>query len=86
MNRARYVFVTAEGHTYQPGSESIEPDIENLQVLGFGKGATSQEAFDDFLSTYHWLRGMAFCEAYCYRLAETPNDEQMFFAIPSKPV
>ncbi len=84
MATTRYIFLTAEGHTFQPGSECMEPDVQNLQVLGFGKGATSQEAFDDFLNTYHWLRGMAFCEAFCHRLAETPKDEEISFTIPSE--
>ena len=33
-----YMFITAEGFTCQPDSESIEPDIENLQVIGFDSG------------------------------------------------
>jgi len=24
-----YIFITTEGYTYQPGSEAVEPDIEN---------------------------------------------------------
>ena len=30
-----YIFITTEGFTYQPGSESPEPDVENCQVIGF---------------------------------------------------
>jgi hypothetical protein len=44
-----YIFLTAEGFTYQPNSESIEPDIENLQVIGFAKGEDAKEAFQQLL-------------------------------------
>lgn len=30
-----FVSITTEGFTFQPDFESIEPDIENCQVLGF---------------------------------------------------
>ena len=41
--------MTFEGHTYQPYSESIEPDIENLQVIGISEGNTSRMAFENLI-------------------------------------
>ncbi len=70
MARARYIFLTDEGYTYQPKSEAIEPDIENLQVLGFGAGETPEAAFHDFLETYSWIGETTFRTTYCYRLGE----------------
>ncbi len=40
-----YIFTTVEGFTYQPGSETIEPDIENCQVIGFAQGRDEEDAF-----------------------------------------
>lgn len=38
MKLKKYIFLTQEGYTYQPNTQSIEPDIENLQVTGFALG------------------------------------------------
>lgn len=50
-----YIFITTEGFTFQPESESHEPDIENCQVIGFGKGDNAQEAFKDMLMSQKYL-------------------------------
>lgn len=34
----KYIFITFEGFTFQPYSESDVPDIENMQVIGFSEG------------------------------------------------
>lgn len=39
-----YIFVSSDGHTFQPGSTSATPDIENLQVIGFGRGENPEAA------------------------------------------
>jgi hypothetical protein len=41
-----YIFLTSEGYTYQPDSESSESDIKNLQVIGVSAGNNSQMAFE----------------------------------------
>jgi len=41
-----YIFITTEGDTFQPGSVSSEPDIENCQVIGFAKGIDTAQAFE----------------------------------------
>ncbi|MEK6681415.1 MAG: hypothetical protein AABY79_05560 [Nitrospirota bacterium] len=50
-----YIFITNEGFTFQPNSESQEPDIENCQVVGFGKGNTVQEALKNMLMSNEYL-------------------------------
>ena len=45
----KYIFLTVEGYTFQPGSKSVEPDIENLQVIGFSQGKDSKDAFQNLL-------------------------------------
>ena len=40
-----FIFLTAEGYTFQPDSDAKTPDIENLQVIGFASGVTSDEAY-----------------------------------------
>ena len=51
----KFIFITSEGFTYQPDSLSSEPDIENLQVLGFGEGKTAYDAATNMMSEYPYL-------------------------------
>ena len=57
-----YIFITTEGFTYQPGSEAASPDIENMQVLGFGEGITAKLALNDMLFKNKYLRKTNFNE------------------------
>jgi len=57
-----YIFITTEGFTFQPNSESQMPDIENCQVIGFGKGQNAQEAFENMLMSQKYLHETNFDE------------------------
>jgi hypothetical protein len=74
MGMKNYLFLTAEGYTFQPRSESIEPNIENLQVLGFVKGTNSEEAFYNLVKNNEYLLKTTFEEVFCYEL---PKNYQM---------
>ncbi|MBU1179120.1 hypothetical protein KKB69_02185 [Patescibacteria group bacterium] len=58
----KYIFVTAEGITYQPDSESDMPDIENLQVVGFGRGDFPEDAARNMLNESEYLKETNFNE------------------------
>ena len=45
----KFIFITNEGYTYQPKSQSTIPDIENMQVVGFGQGKTAKDALKDMI-------------------------------------
>lgn len=62
MNEKLYLFVTPDGITYS-SAELNEPDVDNYQVLGFGKGRNEKEAFRNFVQNNEWLRGTYFEEA-----------------------
>jgi hypothetical protein len=70
MEIKKYIFLTAEGFTYQPHSEKIEPDIENLQVIGFAKGKNSDEAFVNLKNEAHDLLETTFNEIFSYELSK----------------
>ena len=57
-----FIFITNEGHTYQPDSVSSEPDIENCQVVGFGSGENMDEAFKAMLEEEKYLLDTTFNE------------------------
>ena len=64
----KYIFLSSEGYTYQPGSESVEPDIENLQVVGFAEGYDADTAFNNLLLSHPAIKDTTFRELFSYRL------------------
>ncbi len=64
-----YIFLTTEGTTFQPGSHFLEPDIENLQVIGFSRGETSKEAFEKLIFDNSYLLETSFNEIFGLELA-----------------
>lgn len=71
-----YIFITSEGYTFQPDSDSSTPDIENCQVLGFGSGVDPDEAFRNFLKDNEFLLETSFDEVTALELAS--NEEKYF--------
>lgn len=65
----KYIFVTAEGYTFQPDSTSQEPDVENLQVIGFGQGQSPEAALKDMLQGNKHLKETSFNEVTAIKLA-----------------
>ncbi|MDT8302174.1 MAG: hypothetical protein RQ760_11870 [Sedimentisphaerales bacterium] len=74
-----YIFITAEGYTFQPESESIEPDIENCQVIGFAKGEYPKQAFENLIQENSNLLETAFDELICYELKDEDGSEKTYF-------
>ena len=79
-----YIFLTFEGHTYQPYSESIEPDIENLQVIGISKGNTSRMAFENLIKENNYLLETTFNEIISYELNSNYNSCVDYFSLNEK--
>ncbi len=77
-----YIFLTTEGFTYQPGSETIEPDVANLQVVGLGDGTNPDEALADMLETHHWIQNTTFSEVLCYQLARNARGAATCMSLP----
>lgn len=57
-----FIFITFEGMTFEPNSESDVPDIENMQVIGFEEGFNMDEAFDNLKKNQKHLADTAFDE------------------------
>jgi hypothetical protein len=68
-----YIFLTSEGTTFQPGSYSFEPDIENLQVIGFSKGTDPKDAFERLLDESTYLKQTSFDEIFGMELVQTSS-------------
>lgn len=63
-----FIFITTEGYTYQPYSGSIEPDVDNCQVIGFAEGRDLGDAFDNLLLENRYLLETTFNEVVGYEL------------------
>jgi hypothetical protein len=74
----KYIFITTEGSTYQPNSDSSEPDIENMQVIGFGQGDTAQSAMRKLLKMSEYLVNTNFNEIIAIQLV---NDHREYFSL-----
>ena len=76
-----YIFLTTEGFTFQPNSKSIEPDIENLQVLGFSKGRGSKDAFKNLLKENRYLIDTTFDKVISYELNKDYKGSMVYHSI-----
>ena len=56
----KFIFITSEGFTFQPNNEDYEPDIENMQVVGFGEGDTVDNPIKCMLKENSYLRKTSF--------------------------
>jgi hypothetical protein len=65
-----FIFITFEGFTFQPDSESDVSDIENMQVIGFSKGMDIQEAFENIKNGNSYLKDTSFDEIIGIELKE----------------
>ena len=72
----KYIFLSNEGATYQPNSNSIDADCENAQVIGFANGDNEKEAFDNLLKENEDIKNTNFNEVYCYKI--TDNNPKYF--------
>ena len=77
-----FIFVTSDGSTFQPDSDSPTPDVENMQVLGFTTGIDEEEAFRNLLDENNWLRETSFNNLVCFELKQSDfHDHSKFFSI-----
>lgn len=65
-----YIFLTTEGSTFQPDSKSLEPDIENMQVIGFARGNTVQDAAMRLVESNSYFAETSFEEIFAIQLAD----------------
>ena len=73
----KYIFITNEGFTFQPYSDSAEPDIENMQVVGFAQGETAKAAMKDLIAKNTYLVETSFDEMFAIQLK---NDYREYFS------
>lgn len=73
-----YIFISNEGYTYMPNSESIDPDIENCQVIGFASGINAEDAFINMLRENPHLIETSFDAIISYGLS---GEKEKYFSL-----
>lgn len=73
-----FIFLTQEGYTFQPNSESTTPDIENLQVLGTASGTDDQNAFDNLIKENEFLLDTDYKDVMAMELK---NEKSYYFSL-----
>jgi len=76
-----YIFLTDEGYTFMPNSESDVPNIENLQVIGISNGENEKEAFYNLMCQSENLVEISFDKIFCYKLSNNYKDSYLEFSI-----
>jgi hypothetical protein len=61
-----WIFLTVDGSA----SDLEMQRIENVQVLGYGRGDTAGDAFEDFKASAEYLSKYYFDVTYCYKVEE----------------
>jgi len=78
LNRAigmkHFIFLTNEGFAESPNGL----DIENSQVLGYSKGGTLNEVFDNFIKECSYLQEFGFNNIFAMELK---NEEMIFLSL-----
>jgi len=64
-----YIFLTTEGSTFQPNSNSSEPDIENMQIIGFAEGDTVHDAATRLVESNEYLANTSFDDIFAIQIA-----------------
>lgn len=81
MSLSYYIFLSNEGYTYQSNSESILPDIENMQVIGINAGVNAEDAFKKLLKENIFIKDTNFKNVFCYKLDNNYQNSREDFVI-----
>ena len=74
----KFIFLTIEGSTFQPDSNLIDPDIENVQVVGFAEGIDAKDAFENLIEKNPYLTDTSFDEIFSMQLTD-PIQKSFFY-------
>ncbi|AEF96217.1 hypothetical protein [Methanotorris igneus] len=78
MNKRKFLFLTFEGFTYSQ-KESIAPDVENIQVIGYSEGKDEYEAFNNFVLRNSWILDTGFNEIICIEVKQAISEGKRFY-------
>ncbi|MHA1185487.1 MAG: hypothetical protein ACTSXA_06440 [Candidatus Heimdallarchaeota archaeon] len=84
-----YIFFTSEGETFTPFFDETKEggnDSNNCQMLGYGKGNTSKEAFEDFMKNCYYLLETTFNDIVAIELKDLECERFYFMINTLRPI
>ena len=63
-----FIFLTDEGFTFQPESDLVDSEVDNLQVLGFSEGLNIDAAIENFIQENEFLNELNFDNVLVFEL------------------
>ncbi|MCK4654213.1 MAG: hypothetical protein KAU01_07185 [Candidatus Cloacimonetes bacterium] len=77
-----FIFLTDEGYTFQPESDFVESEMDNLQVLGLSKGLNINEAIENFIQENEFLNELNFDNVLVFELIS--NNQVYSFSLKER--
>lgn len=65
-----FLFYTTQGYTFSPCEDTVEPDVENCQILGWEKGETTESAYVRLLANNPWIKEKEFTKVVGVEIVE----------------
>ena len=83
MGIKSHIFLTNQGFTYEPQTRENQEakEIFNLQVIGFAKGNTAQEAFEALQIECDYLNFTGFNSFFSYPLNELDYENTKIYHV-----
>ncbi len=75
MTNKKYIILSNQGYTFSPNNDSTEPDIDNIQVLGFAEASTPKVAFEKFCKENEHIKSLGYSKVKLYELASLEGAE-----------
>ena len=66
-----YIIISPDGHTFSPSSEGADPDIENMQVIGFSEGKDGKEALEKLLKENRDIEKLGYRDFLCIEMKDS---------------
>ncbi len=77
-----YIFITPEGYTFQPESDFVESEMDNLQVLGLSEGLNTDNAIYNFIQENKFLKELNFDNVLVFELIS--NNQVCSFSLKER--
>lgn len=77
-----FIFLTDEGYTFQPDSDLVDSEIDNLQVLGFSEGVNVDKAIENFIQENKFLNELNFDNVLVFELIS--NNQVYSFSLKER--
>lgn len=73
-----FLFLTPDGVTYS-SPKRLYPDVDNLQVLGYGEGDDEEDALKNCIQNNKWVFDTDFDAVFCVEIKGKISPRKRYF-------